>query len=189
MHKAIQCVRRVRRGPFIALLALLLVGLAAPGTAQQMGQPGQPQQPVQQEPETTVYQDWEVACIDTSNGERCRMQQTLQIQDEQAQGLFLQATVRREGDRHVIEVLVPLGVDLRPGIRMQVDDAGEELDAGYVTCVQQGCVAGRELNSQQMSALRGGQALTVAFRALHQEQPFVFDVSLMGFTNASNRLQ
>ncbi|WP_018937819.1 MULTISPECIES: invasion associated locus B family protein [unclassified Thioalkalivibrio] len=189
MHTAIQCVRRVRRGPSIALLALLLAGLAAPGAAQDMGQPGQPQQPVQQEPETTVYQDWEVACIDTPNGERCQMQQTLQIQDEQAQGLFLQATIRREGDQHVIEVLVPLGVDLRPGIRMQVDDAGEEMDAGYVTCVQQGCVAGRELNDSQMSSLRGGQALTVAFRALHQEQPFVFDVSLMGFTDASNELR
>ncbi|WP_018141584.1 invasion associated locus B family protein [Thioalkalivibrio sp. ALJ7] len=187
MHKAIQCVRRIRRGPFIALLALFLLGLAVPGAAQQMGQPGA-QQPAQQEPETTVYQDWEVACFDTQEGERCRMQQTLEIQDEQAQGLFLQATVRREGDQHVIEVLVPLGVDLRPGIRMQVDDAGEEMDAGFVTCVQQGCVAGRELSSDQMSALRGGRALTVAFRALQQEQPFVFDISLMGFTDASNEL-
>ncbi|OOC48719.1 invasion associated locus B family protein [Thioalkalivibrio versutus] len=189
MPMAIQSFRHVRRSPFVAIVALLLTALAAPGAAQDMGQPGQPQQPVQQEPETTVYQDWEVACIDTPNGERCQMQQTLQIQDEQAQGLFLQATIRRDGDQHVIEVLVPLGVDLRPGIRMQVDDAGEEMDAGYVTCVQQGCVAGRELNSQQMSSLRGGQALTVAFRALHQEQPFVFDVSLMGFTDASNELR
>ncbi len=180
---------RVRRTLLITALALM-VTTGAPAIAQQVGQPDQPQQSgQQQEPETTLYDDWEVACVETPEGERCRMQQTLEIQDEQAQGLFLQATIRREGDQHVIEVLVPLGVDLRPGIRMQVDDAGEEMDAGYVTCVQQGCVAGRELNNQQMSALRGGQALTVAFRALHQEQPFVFDVSLMGFTDASNQLQ
>ncbi|WP_018872002.1 invasion associated locus B family protein [Thioalkalivibrio sp. ALJ16] len=177
-------IRPLRAG-LIPALFLLLPGLAPA----QQADPQMQQQMQQQEPETTVYQDWEVACIATPQGERCRMQQTLEIQDEQAQGLFLQATVRREGDQHIIEILVPLGVDLRPGIRMQVDDAGEEMDAGYVTCVQQGCVAGRELNSQQMSALRGGRALTVAFRALHQEQPFVFDVSLMGFTNASNQLQ
>ncbi len=177
-------IRPLRAG-LIPALFLLLPGLALA----QQADPQMQQQMQQQEPETTVYQDWEVACIETPQGERCRMQQTLEIQDEQARGLFLQATVRREGDQHIIEILVPLGVDLRPGIRMQVDDAGEEMDAGYVTCVQQGCVAGRELNSEQMSALRGGQALTVAFRALHQEQPFVFDVSLMGFTDASNQLQ
>ncbi|WP_018866007.1 MULTISPECIES: invasion associated locus B family protein [unclassified Thioalkalivibrio] len=177
-------IRPLRAG-LIPALFLLLPGLALA----QQADPQMQQQMQQQEPETTIHQDWEVACIETPQGERCRMQQTLEIQDEQAQGLFLQATVRREGDQHIIEILVPLGVDLRPGIRMQVDDAGEEMDAGYVTCVQQGCVAGRELNSEQMSALRGGQALTVAFRALHQEQPFVFDVSLMGFTDASNQLQ
>lgn len=188
MPMEIQPFSHLRRSLLVTLLALAGV-VGSPALAQQMGQPGQAPQMQQQEPETTTYQDWEVACIETPEGERCRMQQTLEIQDEQAQGLFLQATVRREGDQHVIEVLVPLGVDLRPGIRMQVDDAGEEMDAGYVTCVQQGCVAGRELNRQQMSALRGGQALTVAFRALHQQQPFVFDVSLMGFTDASNRLQ
>ncbi|WP_019626647.1 invasion-associated locus B family protein [Thioalkalivibrio sp. ALJT] len=143
----------------------------------------------QQEPETSSYQDWQVTCFETGAGERCQMRQMLQTQDEQADELSLQATVSLDGDQPVIEMLLPLGVDLRPGIRMQVDRSGEEMDAPYVTCVQQGCVAGRELSEAQMGAMRAGRTLSVAFRALHQEQPFVFDISLMGFTAASERLR
>ena len=164
------------RAPLLSAIGLaLLWGLTGVAQAQQ------------QEPETTRYQDWEVACIETDSGKQCQMRQTLQIQDDQVAGGYLQATVRRDGDSHVIEVLLPLGVDLRPGVRMQVDD-DETIGADFITCVQQGCVAGRELEAGQFRAMRGGQQMSVGFWPLHAEQPMAFDVSLMGFTDASDHL-
>lgn len=164
------------RAPMLSAIGLaLLWGLSGIVQAQQ------------QEPETTRYQDWEVACIETDSGERCQMRQTLQIQDDEVAGGYLQATIRRDGDSHVIEVLLPLGVDLRPGVRMQVDD-GEEFGADFITCVEQGCVAGRELEAGQFRAMRAGQQMSVGFWPLHAEQPMAFDVSLTGFTDASDHV-
>ncbi|WP_018174515.1 MULTISPECIES: invasion associated locus B family protein [unclassified Thioalkalivibrio] len=174
--------------PYLAFAGALLLAIPGLTLAQAQTDPQMEEQMQQQEPETTTYQDWEVACIETQGGERCRMQQTLQIQDEQAQGAYLQASVFRDGDSYIIEILLPLGVDLRPGILMQVDDDGEEIEAPYIACVEQGCVAGHELSESQFNAMRGGSALTVGFWPLHGDQPLAFDVSLMGFTDASERL-
>lgn len=175
-----------------ALLTLLLGVLTGPVAAQSMQEPGASGQPRTQqpelEPETTNYKDWELACIETDQGETCQMRQTLEIRDQRAEGLFLQVVVRREGDRYALEILLPLGVDLRPGVRMRVDE-GDPMEAGFVTCIQQGCIAAREITREQLETLQAGRNLTVAFRAMQEENPFLFDVSLMGFTAASNRLK
>ncbi len=142
----------------------------------------------QQEPETTTFQDWDLICFDTPDGERCQMQQTLQIDDPEVDGLYVQASLHLDGDHHVLEVLLPLGVELRPGILLQIDD-GEEFRGEFIACVQQGCAAAREIGPERLQELRGGRHISIAFRALHMEQPLAFDLSLMGFTDASERLR
>ncbi|WP_231373441.1 invasion associated locus B family protein [Thioalkalivibrio sp. ALE19] len=179
----------VMLGALVALAPTIASGQQAQQPAPAPGQaPAQAPQPVQQEPEVTTHQDWESLCWELDDGgEFCQMQQTLQVENQGQQGPYLQTTVRSEGDRHVMELLLPLGVDLRPGIVMQVDE-GEERNAGFVTCIQQGCVAATELTDEMLAELRGGRELNVGFRPLQSEQVLVFDVSLMGFTAASNRL-
>lgn len=180
--------------PVGVLFALALLPAMASGQQAQQPAPGQAQQPapapqpVQQEPEVTTHQDWESLCWELDDGsEFCQMQQTLQVENQGEQGPYLRTTIRREGERYVMELLLPLGVDLRPGIVMQVDE-GEERNAGFVTCIQQGCVAATELTNEMFEEMRGGRELNVGFRPLQSEQVLVFDVSLMGFTAASNEL-
>ncbi|MGM0553120.1 MAG: invasion associated locus B family protein [Pseudomonadota bacterium] len=171
-------LRRNPLNPTLALLGLVTLWLLpALGHAQ-----------TQEEPETTQFEDWELICFDAQGGERCQMQQTLQIDDPEVDGLYVQASLHRDGDRHVLEILLPLGVELRPGILLQIDD-GEEFRGEFIACVQQGCAAAREIGPERLQELRGGRNLSVAFRALHMEQPLAFDLSLMGFTDASERLR
>lgn len=141
-----------------------------------------------QTPEITQYQDWVGICTEVQGQQRCEIQQTLDMENEQGSMRLLSATVNKLEDQLIMQLLLPLGLDLRPGIAMQIDEA-EEFTAPYLTCVQEGCLVAVLLDDARVSAMRAGQVARVGFRPFDTDQTLVVEMSLMGFTRASQSLK
>lgn len=158
---------------FPALLGLLLAGVWAHA----------------QDFQSTTHGDWEVVCAEFGGERQCQMRQGLDLTSEEGSGRVLEValSVLEDGARFM-EIVLPLGLDVRPGIVLQVDSR-EEFNAPFLTCVQQGCVAGFLVSDEQFAAMRAGQVLRVGFRPFNADRVFVVESSLRGFTAASRELR
>lgn len=141
-----------------------------------------------QEPRVTEHQDWVSVCADVQGQERCEMQQTLDMENEQGNTRLLRASVNKIDNELVMQLLLPLGLDLRAGIVMQIDE-GEEFGSGFLTCVQEGCLVAFPLDEGRLAAMRVGTTTKIGFRPFNTNETLVIEMSLMGFTSASQTIK
>lgn len=137
---------------------------------------------------TTTHQDWVSVCQTVEGVERCHMAQTLEMETEQGRNRLLEATIGRVAGANVLQLVLPLGVDLRPGIVMRIDE-GKEFTAPYLMCMQGGCTVAIQLDDSLLQAMRAGLKGYVGFRPFNSEQTLVLEMSLRGFTRASNAIR
>jgi invasion protein IalB len=125
-----------------------------------------------------THQDWQVICEDTPTGESCFITQA--AVDEQGEPVMQISIGVIEGDT-VMVVYLPLGLDLRPGMLFQV---GETLrrEFPFQTCLPNGCRVVAQVDSEMMTALRGGTTFRVGVKTLESDRVAVVEGSLMGFT-------
>jgi invasion protein IalB len=142
-----------------------------------------------QEFQSTMHGDWEVVCAEFGGERQCQMRQGLDLTSEEGTGRVLELALSRlEDGSRLMEVVLPLGLDVRPGIVLQVDER-DEFNAPFLTCVQQGCVAGFLVDDATFAAMRAGQLLRIGFRPFNADRVFVVEASLRGFTAASRELR
>ena len=141
-----------------------------------------------QTPQTTEYQDWVGICAEVQGQERCEIQQVLNMENEQGNTRLLRATVSKMDSQLIMQLLLPLGLDVRPGVVMQIDE-GEEFGVPFLTCVQEGCLVAVPLDERRLAAMRAGSAVKVGFRPFNTDQTLVLEISLMGFTRASQTVK
>ena len=138
---------------------------------------------------------WSVNCADANNAETCQMQQTLfadqMVEGQQKRlGQLLSLTVLYAGEearRPLLVMKLPLGVDLRPGMVLRIDNH-EEVKAPYLRCTNDGCEVQVELTAELVAQLKKGQKLQIGVRPFGSSQLIIIDASLIGFTRAFNRL-
>lgn len=138
-------------------------------------------------PRVIEYQDWVKVCADIAQQERCEIQQTLMLNAEQGQNRLLRAVVTNTPDGLLMQLFLPLGVDLRPGIVLRIDEH-PEFPQSFVTCLQDGCISAFLLNELHLQHLKTGSALKLGLRPFNSEQTLVFELSLRGFTRATQAL-
>jgi len=162
-----------------------------------------------QEPELTVPvvnplqppegENWIRLCEDESDPNSCRIVQNLFLErdvDGQKQRLgrilqiiVLYASNRDTGQRELhISMNLPLGIDLRPGAVVMIDD-GEEFQLPFLQCVNDGCAVSRLIDEDLLNQLRLGTQLKVGFRAWGNEAVTIIPASLIGFTRAFGSIQ
>ena len=138
---------------------------------------------------------WAVICADADNAETCRMEQTLfadqTVEGEQKRlGQVMSLTVLYVGEearRPLLVMELPLGVDLRPGMVLRVDNH-EEVKAPYLRCTNAGCEVQVELTAALVAQLKKGLKLQIGVRPFGSLKLMIMDASLMGFTRAFDRL-
>ncbi len=136
------------------------------------------------EPTRSEHGDWVTLCIEQPT-KRCQMVQTIDVENDQGKGRLLETAVQLAEDGTLImQWLLPLGVDLRPGIVVKVDE-NAEFNASYLTCVQNGCVAVAPVDEARLAQFRAGTMAKLGFRAINNPQNLAVDISLKGFTAAS----
>jgi invasion protein IalB len=128
------------------------------------------------------FQDWTVRCEKPAEAktEVCFIFQTLV--DEKAKQAVLQTVVGylSDGKQPAMIFTVPLGVALRAGIGIKIDD-GELMRLPYENCNPAGCIAGLPLDDKLLSTLKRGIKGTVIIHDGGGRQ-VTLEVSLKGFT-------
>lgn len=84
-------------------------------------------------------------------------------------------------------VQMPLGVDLRPGAVLKVDE-GKDIPLEFLQCTASGCDASLVLDASLLRSFRLGNRLLIGFRPMSTSKTVVVEASLKGFTKALRQL-
>ena len=139
---------------------------------------------------------WAVVCADADNAETCWMEQIRYVDrtvegQQKRLGKLLSITVRYVGEearRPLLEMKLPLGVDLRPGMVLRVDNH-EEVKVPFLRCTNAGCQVLVELTAELVAQLKSGLKLQVGARPFGSSKLMVIEASLNGFTRAFDSLK
>ncbi len=141
-----------------------------------------------QRPTVTRHGDWTAQCIVLDEGARrqCIAFQSISLPGLPAEGgPTLSLRIGRPGGANVppvLEVVLPLGVALPPGVALAIDgETGAQ--APYARCTQQGCSALFPLMGDLDASLRAGRRATLGFQD-GAGDPFAVPISLIGYTGA-----
>lgn len=135
---------------------------------------------------TETYNDWTVSCAMEGSRKTCTLSQ-MQGDKETGQRVFSIELNAPQGARFDGALIMPFGLKLDDGVKLKIDDQGEEVSLRYSTCYPQGCIAPASFSEEFVRALRKGAALKMAATHLTTGQPVKLSASLTGFSSALDR--
>ncbi|QNI04744.1 invasion associated locus B family protein [Halomonas sp. SH5A2] len=136
---------------------------------------------------TESFQDWEVRCQRNAEGPTpCAMSQLITQPGNDQPLMQVILDYPPQADDPAMSFFVPLGVRLAPGMQLSVDN-GEPIQFPYQVCQEQGCRAVAPIEPSMLQQLRSGTTATLSMIDPSGER-MDLDISLIGFTDASNRI-
>lgn len=132
----------------------------------------------QQEPP----QGWFKACTKQEDVDVCNVQFLRRADTGQLLTAVNLIEVKGKVNRRVLQIAVPTGRLIPPGIGMQID-GGATRKIEYAICVPDRCVAEAPLTDEIVNSFKRGSELTLT-SVNFQNQPNPIKVTLQGFTNA-----
>jgi invasion protein IalB len=122
--------------------------------------PPAPQQPAPSAPQT-VFSPWTKFCNKGPQETEKRVCFISQYGQSETGGTAVVATlIEPEGGRKALWLTLPLGVQLKLGMRAVIDQ-GQPIEVRYAVCRSNGCTAEVEASGELIQKLRGGKGLTV----------------------------
>lgn len=147
---------------------------------------------VGQEVVTETNGAWQVVCSE-QNRDVCAMRQI----GKGAEGNDVLAVTIRALDGvtadngqpvpAAIDIVTPLGVALRAGVRVRVD-GGEERGAPFEVCIQSGCLVRSPMSEDFLNEMKRGSNAAVTVVSTQQGEVTV-NISLNGFTKSFNTIE
>ncbi len=129
---------------------------------------------------------WLVQCTDAGTGLRCKATQSLMLAKTKQH--LLTVTVQRDTSNKLsILYRAPLGLFLPAGIKVKFDEKKPKLFP-FQTCDSKGCYAASVLAADELSRMRKGKVLEVAFSNLKRKQ-IALKLRLDGFDYAYNKIK
>ena len=119
---------------------------------------------------------WKVAC--TSEG-ACQMTYENRTGDQVRSKIL----IYRVGDAIVLEYTIPLGIDIRRGVKLIVDRQ-QSIPTDILTCRADGCVGFQVINNRILQILAGGSEMDVAYVSADTNRDLRETFSLFGFTRS-----
>lgn len=171
-----------RRRPWRRLAFGLLAALASLfplGSAEAEPQDGQ------------KFQDWLVRCQSGAKGSvapSCFIFQNVVETDKDRQVMMFLVAYPEGQPRPRAVIILPLGIDLRGGIEVTIDDAAPERHP-FISCFQDGCQVHIDLDDTALAKFKRGFKGVIAFRALPDGRAVRLPVSFKGFTAALKSLR
>lgn len=132
------------------------------------------------------FRDWQL--VQTGSG--CRI---VSLVTSQATGsVLVEMSILPGPDTelpYLVAIRVPIGASLASGIALR-HDAADRLAIGleWLSCDHEMCTAGGHLSAQAIGNLRRDRSVFVGFRPMQDARPVNIELSLMGFTAASDAL-
>ena len=138
---------------------------------------------------STRFDDWISVCAERDGAERCEIRQVLSVDGKDGKTPIMVASVAKmSAGKLALQLVLPLGIDVRPGVVMAIDEKAER-PAPVLTCVQSGCISMVELDDAFGSELRAGRKMKVGFRPFNTDQTMVVELSLAGYSKASQTIK
>lgn len=163
------------------LVALLLCGSVRSAIAQQSDQPSAPAAP---KIDTKPFQDWVVRCPRAPLPLPCDAVQMLIEPKSKQRVLSISAAYDTAKSKHVVRIVLPLGVWLPNGVTI-VAGATKLERVAVARCESFGCVVEGPFDAKLQEAMRkGGEAKVVVFD--QNSKPLDLKFSLKGFAEAQD---
>jgi invasion protein IalB len=135
--------------------------------------------------------DWRVTCSKVKSDQvettQCVMSQTQKRKDSEKVLLGVQIQPMA-GEKISGRIRLPLGVSLKDGVTLRVDDEEPFAALAYRTCLPHGCIVPFQFDSDTVKRLKDGGGLKLSLVSVNNKR-FGFAVSLKGFTAAYNRVK
>jgi invasion protein IalB len=110
-------------------------------------------------PRNLVYSPWTKLCREANSNRVCFTGKDGRV--ESGMPVVAAVLIEPEGEpKKVLRVTLPLGMQLPPGTRVIVDQ-GQPMNAPYVICFTNGCMADYETSAELIGKLKKGQGLVV----------------------------
>jgi invasion protein IalB len=144
----------------------------------------------------TSYDSWRVACPAANQKEvSCEMIQD--VLDSQSHSEISRiAVVHPPGGKLTLNLTMPLGVALEPGVGLTFDTDADTKDAKdpkakqamitakYRTCTQQGCIVDIPIDDKLQAQLDGDKDGRLVFVGANDTKPIAIPLSLKGYAAA-----
>ncbi len=127
-------------------------------------------------------QGWFKACTKQEDVDVCNVQYLRRADTGQLLTAVNLIQVEGKINRRVLQIAVPTGRLVPPGIGLQID-GGATQKIEYAICVPDRCVAEAPLTDEIVASFKRGSELTLT-SVNFQNQPNPVTVTLQGFTNA-----
>ncbi|MCY4446607.1 MAG: invasion associated locus B family protein [Rhodobacteraceae bacterium] len=137
--------------------------------------------------------DWVVNCNVGQGAEEnvvCFMQQIIYSPDGERVNAIVEI-FKVENDPLIkagMNILTPLGTNLRTGLRLIVDDTKPEKQYQFSYCRSDGCLVEAAVFGSEVDNLKSGKILLMTFNYFNEPEPLVYSVSLNGFTEAWDKI-
>lgn len=166
------------RTAFITAIAAFASGFVAAVAETPVGEAA----PAMQE-----FGDWRLRCQRLPGALPCDIVQAIAHKDTGARLVMLSVAYSPQAGSHVIQILTPLGIDLRKGV---------ELAVGAVTatgirpnrCEMEGCAIEAILADDMIEAFRNNETGTLSFYPGPGGERLSIEFSLKGFSDAREAL-
>ena len=137
----------------------------------------------------TAFGDWQVECETAADGKpHCFLVQTQLLKENNARLLKMSVGYIGPKGEPVLVALLPLGIDLRAGVVMKLDEGGEA-PMTLQQCTQDGCVASKVLDAKELAAFTKAQTLRLGMLPYAGKQSVTMMVSLKGISAGLNALK
>ena len=160
-----------------AVAALLLsLGAASAQTAPASGAPLQPS-------ETKTFGDWTVRCYPIASPSPCDMYELLANKQNNQRVMSLSIAYLPSGDKHVIQVAVPLGILIPKGLVIESDTFTSQL-LHYRRCDRGGCYVEMLFDNAAINALATASGPARIKIVADNGKVFEIPFSLKGYADA-----
>jgi invasion protein IalB len=168
------------RSSLTAIAALLLLSLGAatgqPAPAPSAGAPLQPS-------ETKTFGDWTVRCYPIASPSPCDMYELLANKQNNQRVMSLSIAYLPSGDKHVIQVAVPLGILIPKGLVIESDTYTSQM-LHYRRCDRGGCYVEMLFDNAAISALSTASGPARIKIVADNGKVFEIPFSLKGYADA-----
>lgn len=135
-----------------------------------------------------TFGDWQQRCETPAGAqsEQCAIVQNVAAEDRPNVTLLVIVLSTADTNQKLLRVVAPLGVLLPAGLGLRVDDV-DVGSAGFVRCLQTGCIAEVIMDEPLIALLKGGEEATfIIFQT--PEEGIGIPVSLNGFAEGFEAL-
>jgi invasion protein IalB len=131
------------------------------------------------------FGDWQVMCAEKGGAKECRMSQS--FSNDKNQLVAAVNLIQNAGQKPILEMALPLMVDLTLPVRVSVEGKAQG-DYPYKVCNGQACFVLTEATPALTDAFKKGNKADFIFKPVNSDKAVRIELSLKGFTAAHNAM-